>query len=367
MVRTRAELLHFKNQLLMRTFKASTVTEVIKMIEFEENRYNKLVRMLPSNIPATDLALSPSDMTMILVRSLPNWVREYIVMHSPSDDFDQMRRAALLYETNQRTWSELAGSSQATYMHGMFEKEKGKSKGKGKEGKGKGKGKSKSKDKGKSESEKSAKSSETSEKEKNAVCFRCNRTGRFAANCHAKKDKDGKPIESKPGGKGDGSKKGSKGSKGKGSGKGKKIHGLVGEEQPEGEESPAQTQSDAAKAAAPLNPFVASLSPSSTWFEDTVQSFEEGLEDDVVEIQYADNVSSPSRLNQFFKETSFACQSECLCFKNDLVEKPVVIADNFQRCLDAVFKDEPDFASAFSSSDVESTIFYPWFLWLACQ
>ena len=36
------------------------------------------------------------------------------------------------------------------------------------------------------------------------------------------------------------------------------------------------------------------------------------------------------------------------------MEKPVVIADSFQRSLDVFFTDGPDFASAFSFSDVES-------------
>ena len=38
MIKTRAELMHFRTSLLGRTFKAQTVTEVIKQIEFEESR-----------------------------------------------------------------------------------------------------------------------------------------------------------------------------------------------------------------------------------------------------------------------------------------------------------------------------------------
>ena len=80
MIKTRAELMHFRTSLLGRTFKAQTVTEVIKQIEFEESRYNKLARMLPSNVPASDLALLPSDLVMVLIKSLPVGVREYVVV-----------------------------------------------------------------------------------------------------------------------------------------------------------------------------------------------------------------------------------------------------------------------------------------------
>ena len=53
MIKTPARLMHFRTSLLGRTFKVR-----------------------PSNVPASDLALLPSDLVMVLIKSLPVGVRE---------------------------------------------------------------------------------------------------------------------------------------------------------------------------------------------------------------------------------------------------------------------------------------------------
>ena len=167
---------------------------------------------------------------------------------------------------------------------GMFDtNDKPKGKGKSKDGK-KGKGKAKDSNKGAAKG-----NGEKSEKERNATCFRCGRTGHFSSNCHARKTRmasrlKGSPLQRKME-RESGEEKGSShrsSDKGKGKGsKGKKVNEML--EQPEGESwptnGPAESQgsngdgsraSAAKQAAAPLNPIL----PTQSWFEDTIVQFE---------------------------------------------------------------------------------------------
>jgi len=86
---------------------------------------------------------------MILLRSLKSAVRQYVVMHAPSEAYYDIRAAALRYESAQRLWQEVSTDPKSDnfYAHAV----KGKDGGKGKKGddKGKGKGKDKGKKGGK--------------------------------------------------------------------------------------------------------------------------------------------------------------------------------------------------------------------------
>ena len=111
-VRIRSEALHFKNQLISKTFNSvKSVTEVIKSLEYEWSRYMKLLTMLDPSVSRDGLHLLDSDFSMILLRSLPAEVRSYILMHSASESFSDLRQAALKFESTQRMWSELSGNT----------------------------------------------------------------------------------------------------------------------------------------------------------------------------------------------------------------------------------------------------------------
>ena len=277
MIRSRQEILHFRSSLLQQTVKSGSVMELVKHLEFEESRYQKLLNMLPPNMSQEGLGLQASDLSMLLLRSLPVQVREYVTMHASSDSYNDLKIAAQKHEAGQRLWAEIGGNTHSKYLHEVFDRNPkgGKPKGgKGKDVKGGKDGKQRGSDHTSSPFQKDSGDSnkERSDKEKNATCFRCGRKGHFKTDCHAKTDQNGRALTSdsppkstsKPNVKGGpGSGKGKdKGKKGKG--KGGKIHELIGE-QPDEEASPVvrQPMSEAARAAAPLDsqqplsPFVA--------------------------------------------------------------------------------------------------------------
>ena len=212
-IRTRSEALHFKSQLTERTIKAQSVTEVVKHLEYEWSRYQKLLQMLDPAVPRDGLQLLDTDLTMILLRSLNPEIRSYCLMHAATDTFHDLRLSALRYESTQRLWTEVGGGARSQ-LNAFTEK--GKEKGKGKGGKesnkdGKGKGGKEPHKEGKGKDPK---------KETKGECFRCGKVGHFAKDCRVKLDSDKEKGKGK--GSGDASKKTDK-EKGKGGkGKGKK-------------------------------------------------------------------------------------------------------------------------------------------------
>ena len=284
LVRSRQEVMHFRTTLMGRTFKSNSVTELIKQMEFEESRYEKLLNMLPASISRLGLELQSTDLAMLFLRSLPTQIREYTTMHSNTDDYKDIKSAALKYETSQRLWAEIGGNTASQYMQSIFDPNRPRDKG-GKDGKGKGK-----KGKRSTSSSMNRKADDRSDKEKNAVCFRRNRKGHFQSNCRARTDRDGNPLSpvERPKNQGDHASRGhpnadgkgrdGKGKDGKGKGKKEKgkVHEFISSEQPEIEESPASCATRA-DPTTPMSPFVASHAPLSAPCLQTLSEFERTL------------------------------------------------------------------------------------------
>ena len=69
---------------------------------------------------------------MILFRSLTGSARDYVMLHSKTDEYVDLKAAALRYESSSRIWTEISGNTNirttctVLWMVGKREKEKGK-------------------------------------------------------------------------------------------------------------------------------------------------------------------------------------------------------------------------------------------------
>ena len=118
-IRSRSEALSFRTNLASKSFSlsaqetspATVVTDTIRKIDFESARYQKLIATLPSSIDVTGLSLAEPDLVAILLRSLPETVRTFLLHHAGGDDYVSYRTAAQRYEHQQRMFSEFQGNS----------------------------------------------------------------------------------------------------------------------------------------------------------------------------------------------------------------------------------------------------------------
>ena len=113
-IRARSEALSFRTDLASKSFSlsaqetspATVVTDTIRKIDFEVAGYQKLIATLPSSIDVTGLSLAEPDLVAILLRSLPETVRTFLLHHAGGDDYVSYRTAAQRYEHQQRMFSE---------------------------------------------------------------------------------------------------------------------------------------------------------------------------------------------------------------------------------------------------------------------
>ena len=120
-IRSRSEALSFRTNLAGKSFSlsfgetspATVVTDTIRKIDFEAARYQKLIATLPSSIDVTGLSLAEPDLVAILLRSLPENVRTFLLHHAGGDDYVSYRTAAQRFEHQSRMFSEfqMNGSS----------------------------------------------------------------------------------------------------------------------------------------------------------------------------------------------------------------------------------------------------------------
>ena len=76
---------------------SSVVTDTIRRIDYEAARYQKLIGTLPSTVNI-GLQMAEPDLVSILLRSLPDSVKGFVVHHSDGESYTSYRNAAQRWE-----------------------------------------------------------------------------------------------------------------------------------------------------------------------------------------------------------------------------------------------------------------------------
>ena len=122
-IRTRNEALTFRTALANKTFAlsasetspSSVVTDTIRRIDYEAARYQKLIGTLPSTVNTVGLQMAEPDLVSILLRSLPDTVKGFVVHHSDGESYTSYRNAAQKWERQQRMFSDLGVSGKKQF------------------------------------------------------------------------------------------------------------------------------------------------------------------------------------------------------------------------------------------------------------
>ena len=178
---SRAEGYTFRNTLIGKTFKASSIVEMFNLFDLEMSRYNRLISTLPSVVDRASLAVTEADKSIIVLRSLPDKCREYTVLGDGIEDFNVLRQRALDWEYKHRAWSELdktPNKIQELQQQIQALKGKGGKKGPGFDSSGKG-----SKGKSKDSSSKGSGGAGAGKGKVSGACYLCNKPGHIAKNC----------------------------------------------------------------------------------------------------------------------------------------------------------------------------------------
>ena len=115
----RSELLHRIFALRNSEMNAATmVGDVIRKIDIEVSRYAKLLGTLPTALDRQGLSIEMETCLVILLRSLPEEAKKYVLHHSGAETYQSCRSAALRFERQQRLFLDLnlsPGKKQQVY------------------------------------------------------------------------------------------------------------------------------------------------------------------------------------------------------------------------------------------------------------
>ena len=110
-LRCRAEASYFRAEFIKRSFRgesaATHVSDIVRKVDVELSRYKRLVETLPSTVSRDGLEVGSSDLTLMLLRSISKDARSYCLLHATGESYQELRKAALRYESQQRMFAEM--------------------------------------------------------------------------------------------------------------------------------------------------------------------------------------------------------------------------------------------------------------------
>lgn len=130
--------------------------------------------MTDPRVSTAGLDIADADKVLVLLKALPQGCRQWVVLNSPTELFEDYVTVSTRYDAQQRVWSE-NGKINALNRKGK----KGGKDGKGKDSESKGKGRDKSAGRENKNKPGSGKGPDAESR----TCFTCNRRGRLSKDC----------------------------------------------------------------------------------------------------------------------------------------------------------------------------------------
>ena len=126
-LRSRSEALSLRTQIAGRSFvlaatqtsPSSLVSDTIRKIDYESARFSRLLGTLPMQVDTTGLKLADSDMLVVLLKSLPEVVKNYVLHHSSADTYESYRNAAMRWEEQQRLFSDFESTGSGKKLNSL--------------------------------------------------------------------------------------------------------------------------------------------------------------------------------------------------------------------------------------------------------
>ena len=92
------------------TSTSSLVSDTIRKLDYEVAKFSKLLGTLPARVDTTGLKIGESDLLLMLLRSLPEAVKQFCLHHSVGESYDAYRTAARRWEDQQRLFGDYGAS-----------------------------------------------------------------------------------------------------------------------------------------------------------------------------------------------------------------------------------------------------------------